>query len=111
MRGVPRERRAISVAPSSVSADAEDAGAAPDDVFELLDGVEIEADRDAEAVAERRGEQAEAGGGADQRERCEADLDRARRRPFADDQVELKILERRDRGFPRRPATGDGFRR
>ena len=34
-------------------------------------------------------------GRADQRERREADLDRARRRAFADDQVELEILERR----------------
>ena len=33
-----------------------------------------------------------AGGGADQRELGEIDLDRARRRPFADDQVELEIL-------------------
>ena len=64
-------------------------------MLELLDGVEVEADRDAEAVAERRGEQPEARGGADQRERREADLDRARRRALADDEVELEILERR----------------
>ena len=37
----------------------------------------------------------EAGRRADQRERRQADLDRARRRPLADDQVELKILQRR----------------
>ena len=34
-------------------------------------------------------------GGADQRELREIDLDRARRRPLADDQVELEILHRR----------------
>ena len=75
--------------------DAEDAGAAPDDVLEFRDGVEIEPDRNAEAVAERRGEEAEPGGRADQRERREVDLDRARRRPLADDQVELEVLQRR----------------
>ena len=64
MRGVPRARRAISIAPSS----------------------------DAEPVAPRRGEQPGAGGGADQRERGEIDLHRARGRALADDQVELEIL-------------------
>ena len=37
-------------------------------------------------------EQARARGGADQRELREIDLDRARRRSFADDEVELEIL-------------------
>ena len=36
--------------------------------------------------------QAGPGGGADQRERREVDLDRARRRALADDEVELEIL-------------------
>ena len=99
MRGVPRERRAISVPPSSVSGSAEDAGAAPHDVLELVDLVEIEPDRNAEAVAERRRQQPEARRRADQREGREADLDRARRRPLADDQVELEILERRIEDF------------
>src|SRR5262249_26505932 len=38
---------------------------------------------------------ASARGGADQRELREIDLDRARRRAFADDEVELEILHRR----------------
>ena len=37
-------------------------------------------------------EQAGAGGGADQRELGEIDLDRARRRPLADDEIELEVL-------------------
>ena len=76
-------------------ADAEHARAAVDDVLELGLGIEIEPDRDAEAVAQRIGEQPRARGGADQRERRQIDLDRTRRRPLADDQVELKILHRR----------------
>src|ERR1700691_5659986 len=62
------------------------------------------------------GQQPRAGGGADQRELCQLDLDRARRRSLADDEVELEILHRRiqhflrsdwstaPRGWWRRPA-------
>ncbi len=46
----------------------EHAGAAGDDQFELGVGVEVEPHGDAEAVAQRRGQQARARGGADQRE-------------------------------------------
>ena len=76
-------------------ADAEHARAAVDDVLELGLGIEVEPDRDAEAVAQRIGEQARARGRADQRERREIDLHRARRRSLADDEVELEILHRR----------------
>ena len=99
MRGVPRERRAISLAPSSRHADAEHARAARDDALQLLDRVELQPDRDAEAVAQRRRQQAGAGRGADQRELRQVDLDRARRRPLADDQVELVVLHRRIEDF------------
>ena len=99
MRGVPRARRAISSAPSSPSGMRQDAGAAPHDLLQFLDRVEIEADRDAEAVAQRIGEQAEPRGRRDQREAGKIDLDRARRRPLADDQVELEILHRRIEDF------------
>src|SRR4030095_16818148 len=56
--------------------------------------VEGEPDRYAEAVAQRRGEEPGAGGGADEREGRERDLDRARGRSLADDQIELVILHR-----------------
>ena len=50
-------------------ADAEHARAAIDDLLELLLGIEIQPHRNAEAVAQRIGQQAGARGGADQRER------------------------------------------
>ena len=95
MRGVPRARRAISLAPSAVIFDAEHAGAAIDDLLQLRLGVEIQPHRNAEAVAQRIGQKPGAGGGADQREFGQVDLHRARRRALADDQIELKILHRR----------------
>ena len=94
MRGVPRERRAISLAPSSASARPSTRAARADDPLEFRDGVEVEADRNAEAVAQRRRQQPRPRRGADQRERRQVDLHRARRRPRADDEVELEILHR-----------------
>ena len=99
MRGVPRERRAISFAPSGGHADAEHARAAVDDQLELGLGVEVEPDRNAEAVAQRRGQKPGARGRADQRELREIDLHRARRRALADDEVELEVLHRRIEDF------------
>src|SRR5262245_28155255 len=81
------------------NADAENARAAIDDLFELSLGIEIEPHRNAETVAQRVGQQAGAGGGANQRERREIDLDRTCRRALADNQVELKILHRRVQDF------------
>ena len=69
--------------------------AAPHDLLELRHLVEFEPDGNAEALAERRGEQPGARGGADQREAGEIDADRPRRRPLADDEVELEVLHRR----------------
>ena len=74
---------------------AEDRGAAHDDRLELGVIVEMQAREDAEAVAQRRGQQAGAGGRADQGERRQVDPHRARRRPLADHQVELELLQRR----------------
>ena len=73
------------------------------------DRVEIQPDRDAETVAQRRRQQARAGGGADQRERREVDLDRARRRALADDQVELEILHRGIEDFLHRRVEAMDF--
>ena len=80
-------------------AEAEHPGAAPHDQLQLVDGVELEPDRDAEAVAQGRGEQAGAGGGADKREFRQLDLHRAGRRALADDEVELVILHGRIEDF------------
>ena len=65
------------------------------DALQLLGGVELEPRDDAEAVAQRIGQHAGAGGRADQRERRQVELDRARRRPLADHDVDLEVLERR----------------
>src|SRR5262249_57315177 len=80
-------------------ADAEQARATVDDLFELALGIKIEPHRNPEAVAQRVGEQTRARGRADQRELGEIDLDRARRRPLADDEVELEILHGRIENF------------
>ncbi len=99
MRGVPRARRAISSAPSAVTAMPSTRAPRLTISSSSSRGVEIEPHRNAEAVAQRRGEQARARGRADQREAREIDLHRARRRPLADDQVELEILHRRIEDF------------
>ena len=72
----------------------QDAGAAGDDFDQVFDFVELEAQRDAEAVAQRLRDHAGARRRADERERGEVDLHRARGRAFADDEVELEILHR-----------------
>ena len=78
---------------------AEHARAASHDQLQLLGRVEIQPYRNAEAVAQRRRQQPGARGGADEREFGEIDLHRARRRTFADDEIELEILHRRVKDF------------
>ena len=99
MRGVPRERRAISLRAVGGQLDREQARGAADDLLELLDGVEVEPDRNPEAVAQRRRQQPLAGGRADQGEAGQVDAHRARRRAFADHQVERAVLHRRVEHF------------
>ncbi len=60
---------------------------------ELGLAVELEPRDDAKAIAQRIGEHTGARGGADQRERRQIELDGARRRPFADHDVDLIVLE------------------
>ena len=68
MRGVPRARRAISSAPSAVTAMPSTRAPRLTISSSSSRGVEIEPHRNAEAVAQRRGEQAGARRRADQRE-------------------------------------------
>ncbi len=75
-----------------VDRDPEDACRAPHDRGELVLGVVLESLPDAEAVAQRRGEQSGARGRADQREGRHREADAARRRPLADHDVDLEIL-------------------
>ena len=95
MRGVPRARRAISWAPSALMAAPSTRAPRVTTRSSSATRVEIEPDGDAEAVAQRRRQQAEPRGRADERELGEVDAHRARRRPLADDEVELEVLERR----------------
>jgi hypothetical protein len=75
------------------------AGAAADDRVQLVHVVELQPQRDAEAVAQRLGQQAGARGGADQGEGRQVDPHRARRRTLADDEVEAEVLHRRVERF------------
>ena len=99
MRGVPRAAPGDLVGAVVGEREADHAGAAPHDALKLRHCVEIQPHRDAEAIAQRRRQQARAGRRADQREFREIDLDRARRRPGADDEIELEILHRRIEDF------------
>ena len=99
MRGVPRERRAISRAPSSVRSTPSSRAARRTTCSELLDSVEVEPDRNSEAVAERRRQQPLPRRRADQSEARKVDPDRSRRRPLADHQVERAVLHRRIEHF------------
>ena len=94
-RGVPRARRAISAAPAVVRSISSTPAPRSTMRCSSAGAVEIEAQRNAEALAQRRGDQAGARGRADQREGRQVDAHRARRRPLADDEVELEVLHRR----------------
>ena len=85
-RSRPRPRR--SSATPRIRADA------PEDRRELVGLVVVEAGDEAEAVAQRAGDQPGAGGRADEREPRQVEPDRARRRALADHDVELEVLHR-----------------
>ena len=107
MRGVPREREAISAAPVGLELDAEQAGRAVDDQVELVRLVELEVGGEPEPVAQRAGQQAGPGGRADQRERRDVERDRGRARALADDDVDPEVLHRHVEhllGRPRHPV-------
>ena len=80
---------------ADIGRDAEDSCRARDDALELGVVVELQPLHDAEAVAERRGQQSRARRRADQRERLQVELDRARGRSLADHDVELEVFHRR----------------
>ena len=92
---MPRARAARARAPALIAGDPEQRGAASDDLLEILDRVEIEPQRDAEARVQRRGEQPGARRGADQRERLDVELDGLGVRAVAGHDVDAKVLDRR----------------
>jgi hypothetical protein len=67
---------------------------AGDDARQFFGRVELQPRHDAEAVAQRVGQHARARGGAHQREGLQIELDAARRRAFADHDVDLVVLQR-----------------
>ena len=94
MRGVPRERLAISSAPSGSSSTPRIVRDPPQDRGELVGVVVVEAGDEAEAVAQRTGDEPGARGGADEREARQVEADRARARALADHDVEAEVLHR-----------------
>ena len=95
MRGVPRQRVAISIAPGSSISTPKNLRRALQDDLQVVVSVELQPQHDAEARAQRRRQQPRARGGADKRERPHLDGVGARRRPLPDDDVELVVLQRR----------------
>ena len=82
-----------------IGRNAQKARAARDDLVQLLLGIELQPGRDAEAVAQRGGQQAQPRRGPDQRERLQVDPHRARRRAFSDHQIQCEILHGRIQHF------------
>jgi hypothetical protein len=78
----------------AVDGNAEDFGGALDDEAELVVGVELQAQQDAEAGPQRGAEQAGPGGGRDEGEGVDAHDVGARRGSGADHDVELVVLQR-----------------
>lgn len=98
MRGVPRARRDRAHA-LFVVINAEQFRRALNDARQFGGAVKLQALHDAEALAQRRSQQARAGGRADQRERRQAEFDRPRGGSLADDDVQLIVLHRRIENF------------
>ena len=103
MRGVPRERCAISRAPSASSVTPRISAARARIEASSSGDVVVEPRDEAEAVAQRTGDEAGARGRADEREAREVEPDRARRRALADHDVELEVLHRGIEHFLDRP--------
>ncbi len=99
-QAVGNARRAARAAGDLVGAIFGDVGAqqpgrAQHDALKLVGLVELQPRDNAEAVTQRVGEHAGPGGGAHQGEGRDVELDGARRRPFADHDVDLEIFQRR----------------
>ena len=75
-----------------------------DDGVEVAGAVVVEAGHEAEAVAERPGDETGAGGGAHQGEGGQVEADGAGARALAEDDVELEVLHGRIEDLLDRPA-------
>ncbi len=94
MRGVPRERLAISSAPSESRSTPRIVAARRRIAASSRGLVVVEAGDEPEPVAQRAGDEPGAGGGADEREAGQVEPDRLRARTLADDDVEAEVLHR-----------------
>ena len=104
MRGVPRDRRAISQRAVRRRSRRRGSPAARATIAcSSSCVVVVEAGDEPEPVAQRTGDHARAGGGADERERRQRQPDARRRRALADDDVELEVLHRRVQDLLDRP--------
>ena len=111
MRGVPRARRAISRHPSASTGTSRMRGRPLDDGLEVGRVVVVEPGDEAEAVAQRAGDQAGAGGGADQREVGDVEADRRGRPGPCPARCRAGSPPSPGRAPPRRPGTAGGSRR
>lgn len=94
MRGVPRERPHDLGAAVRLDLDGEQTGGALDDPLQLGGGVELHVPGEAEAVAQRRGQQAGPGRGADEGEGRQFERDGGGAGALADDDVDPEVLHR-----------------
>ena len=78
-----------------VRRDAQQARPARNDFIEFFNSVELQPGRDAKTVTQWRCQQAKTRGRTHERKGLQLDPHRAGRRPFANDQIKLKILHRR----------------
>ncbi len=95
IRGVPRARDAMWRAPSSSTSTPRIPAERTTMPCEVVGRVQVEAPDEAEPVAQRAREQPRARGRPHQGEAGQVEPDRARRRPLADEDVELEVLHGR----------------
>ena len=81
--------------PLLVDVHPQDVGRAPHDERQVVHRVVVQPVREAEAVAQRRGDEPRARGGADEREARQLQPDGAGAGPLPDDDVDLEVLHRR----------------
>ncbi len=94
MRGVPRDREAISRPPSSVTSRSSRPDGAVDDAVQLAGGVVVELCGEPEPVTQGARQQAGPGRRTDDRERRDLQRDGGRTGTLADDDVDAEVLHR-----------------
>ena len=94
MRGVPRERSAISAAPSAIDRNLQHLGGALHNHPQFFFRIELQPQQNPEPRAQRRAQQSRPRSRADKRERPNLHHMRSRRRSLPNDDVQLVVLER-----------------